>query len=771
MIDWASSMRQNLVIGLSISFIFILGIWGQYDVSPDNLGERFSHAFYEIVLLFAFAGEWTLDISPLPWQIEVARLIAPAATLMTLLFVFAEEARVELINFMVRYRNDHIIVGGLGRRAWQFIQTCDNPRKLVAVERNPDSPFVERARQRGISVIIGDVLDAGIYEKIGLRRAKDLVAFTGSDGTNVDLALKARDFVRTHPPNIHLRIHLHADEPKLADRLQDYPKFYAEYSLAEISFFSVYDLSARILFQSYPPDLYADVFGQRQVHIALFTFEGMARHILLEAARMCHFRNSSRTRFTIFDKDAAARQKELQNEYPHVREICDIDFVQLEVNGQHDIDELSTLLLQSITYHVICDDSDEDNLNCSLILRDALLKRKGCNAPIMVRMQQSSGLAQLLESRTGGPENPDGLYPYGMLDQVLEQDNIINARLDRLAKIIHRIYEEPSDLTDQITHQSTQQDWSELREFKRKQNRLQADHLEVKLRAIRCSAREESSPGFTFSAQEAELLAMMEHERWFATQKNDGWVLGPEKVEDAKINPDMVPWELLNDAVKESEIRRMRIYPTFFAKQAELQHLCRQLVIGVTGHRLHKLDIDNAALIKAIGDLLLRLERKHRDRKIIIMSPLAEGADRLVAKMAMEKIGAELWVPLPLPFDLYSADFSTDESVEEFKILVGKAKYYFELPMKFGSQAELAIRQDRSSELRNQQYALAGAYIVERSDELIAIWDGEPEEGTGGTAQVVRWRREGRVDPEYANNSDFFQLPVMTEPLVIPPQP
>ncbi|MFT7546739.1 MAG: hypothetical protein ACI9VI_000568, partial [Candidatus Azotimanducaceae bacterium] len=42
--------------------------------------------------------------------------------------------------------------------------------------------------------------------------------------------------------------------------------------------------------------------------------------------------------------------------------------------------------------------------------------KRSSNAPIMVRMQQSSGLAQLLESNTGDAEIPDGLYPFGMLN-------------------------------------------------------------------------------------------------------------------------------------------------------------------------------------------------------------------------------------------------------------------------------------------------------------------------------------------------------------------
>ena len=54
---------------------------------------------------------------------------------------------------------------------------------------------------------------------------------------------------------------------------------------------------------------------------------------------------------------------------------------------------------------------------------------------------------------------------------------------------------------------------------------------------------------------------------------------------------------------------------------------------------------------------------------------------------------------------------------------MGKAEHYFELPMKFGTQEQLASRMDdTTNELRNKQYALAGAYISDRSDEMIAVW-------------------------------------------------
>ena len=79
-----------------------------------------------------------------------------------------------------------------------------------------------------------------------------------------------------------------------------------------------------------------------------------------------------------------------------------------------------------------------------------------------------------------------------------------------------------------------------------------------------------------------------------------------------------------------------------------------------------------------------------------VMSSLAEGADRLIARAAMNRLGARLYVPLPLPFEVYVQDFGDsstldhEASIAEFDELLGRADRYFELPLEFGTRVELA---------------------------------------------------------------------------------
>ena len=78
------------------------------------------------------------------------------------------------------------------------------------------------------------------------------------------------------------------------------------------------------------------------------------------------------------------------------------------------------------------------------------------------------------------------------------------------------------------------------------------------------------------------------------------------------------------------------------------------LVIGVTGHR-DLLPAETADLERMVRGFLVALIARHPALPLSIMTPLAEGADRLVALEA-RNLGIPLIVPLPMPRDLYVQD-------------------------------------------------------------------------------------------------------------------
>lgn len=760
-------MRQTVAIVISLFLVFLVGLWGQYVMAPDRFAHEFLTAAYETVMLFALGGDWTLE-RDLPWQLELARMLAPVVSVAGILIVLTRGAWVGISNLIIRFWQEHVVVVGLSDKGWQFATSCGLANRTVIIERNPDHPLIERARSHGLAVIVGDMLEEDTMVAANLKQARHLVTFCGDDGTSVELAIRVREYLARQGQGSHrLRIHLHVNGTRVSSRLETYAKFYDTHSQAEVDFFSVHELTARILLRKYPPDTFAQAFGQRQVHLAFYHFGPLAEQIMTEAIRICHFLNGTRLRFSIFDPQPDERLDALLARYPGISQLSDIEVVKVPRRQPISLVHVSDELLQSVTSHVLCLDTDDENLELALSLRSLLLMRPGCNAPINVYMQHASGLARLLESNPGEPEIPDGIYPFGMLNEVLDYDNILSDRLDELAQAIHEdfLHRRASAGLDPRLYTSLNP-WRELPEPERKSNRLQADHLAAKLRAIRCRYGKGLATAFAFTPEEASVIARMEHDRWRANKIYEGWRQGTERIEGAKVNPFNVPWDSIDATERQEQVEAIMRLPEMLQRRLGWR-IQREYYIGVTGHRPHRLNVDDQDLRKALHEALDDIVRKHPDKHLILVSPLAEGADRLVARMALEHYNMNLHVPLPLPYELYQTDFATRASLDEFKELVGKAESYFELPTAFGTIETLASHVDGTPNPdRNRQYALVGAYIAQTCDEMIAVYDGGGVNGTGGTGDIIDWRQSG-PPPEYRNEADFAFRPTISPPRVV----
>src|SRR5580704_7116092 len=85
------------------------------------------------------------------------------------------------------------------------------------------------------------------------------------------------------------------------------------------------------------------------------------------------------------------------------------------------------------------------------------------------------------------------------------------------------------------------------------------------------------------------------------------------------------------------------------------------LVVGVTGHR-DLADEDSQDIVHQVSSLFATLRRSYPHTPIILLSSLAEGADRLVAHAALD-CGAQLYAVLPMEAQLYERDFKSVQSL------------------------------------------------------------------------------------------------------------
>ena len=100
---------------------------------------------------------------------------------------------------------------------------------------------------------------------------------------------------------------------------------------------------------------------------------------------------------------------------------------------------------------------------------------------------------------------------------------------------------------------------------------------------------------------------------------------------------------------------------------------------------------------------------------------------------------SDIEVVLPFAKDDYMQDFETEESRQEFEELYRKSKKPIVLKNKLPVGALSTIEQTAA---RNRAYEDVGRYVVTHCDVLIALWDGKPSRGKGGTAEIVAYARE-----------------------------
>lgn len=167
--------------------------------------------------------------------------------------------------------------------------------------------------------------------------------------------------------------------------------------------------------------------------------------------------------------------------------------------------------------------------------------------------------------------------------------------------------------------------------------------------------------------------------------------------------------------------------------------------IGVTGHRVLPAD---EALVARIDEALARIEcTLPAGVAPVLLSPLAEGADRLVADRVLARWReAALEVVLPLELAEYSRDFSGAESFDEFQRLLN---YAAEIVFPDGDLERSGAMSPISSQTlqkraegRMANYEWCGRYVTDHCDVLVVLWDGAPARGRGGTAEIVDYARQ-----------------------------
>jgi hypothetical protein len=186
-------------------------------------------------------------------------------------------------------------------------------------------------------------------------------------------------------------------------------------------------------------------------------------------------------------------------------------------------------------------------------------------------------------------------------------------------------------------------------------------------------------------------------------------------------------------------------------------NLPRWLVIGFSGHR--HLGEHAGAAANAVREVIDKLAS--RWPRIAGISSAASGGDTLFAEEMLRR-DVPLSIVLPFPCERFKTDFEAEPPdawprSEEIIRRAVELDVVHQLDADVGMVVESGLQAEQQRALGKERDAKAywetTLRTVDRSDVFLAIWNGKPGKGAGGTADAVKYARQIRLpliifDPE-----------------------
>lgn len=559
--------RWMIVAGmwLSAGLLGFIGFTKYY----QSIGESASRQDILYLTLQLFAMESGSVTGPLSWELEAARLLAPAATLYTAIQALAVVFREQYRRLIVRFYKNHVIICGLGKSGfWLAKAFSARGDEVVGIEVSPDNPNIEACKELGIQVLVGSASDGDLLKHAAIQRASYLIALCGDSGANAEIAVTAEQIVtgRTDNPlpcivqivDSHLLRLLRVREIGIVNQ-----------DSIRLEFLDIFERGAGSILYTYSP------FPRDFVSVPRPLVIGAGRlgeSLIVQMSRAWRRRAQHLGEpipITVVDRNAVVRKRYLDIHYPFLERACDLRAIEIDVTHpdfyQGDIlrDESGRV---GYTFIYVCLDNDSLAVDTALSLLDATA---GSEAPIIVRMSHQRGLAKLLQGGGNSKDAFNRIRAFGLFDQTWTPELVLGGTYERLARALHREYRERGGEHRATEHVEASKPWEDLHSVYQDSFRRQADQLVRELHD--CGYAVEplvnwDADKLRFSEEEVERMARMQHEYYVREHHNGRWAYSPwETVLGANAVPADVTWDEASESVRESFRTVVRYIPRFLA--------------------------------------------------------------------------------------------------------------------------------------------------------------------------------------------------------------
>ena len=496
----------------------------------------------------------------LNWRLEVARFVAPMMAATTLLQTASVVFRDQFARLRLRFLHDHVIVCGLGGAGSRLaIALARAGHHVVGVEKAATSPGIAALRSHDVPVVVGDATDPDLLRATRIQRASRVVAVCGADANNVAVAATVREVGAQRSARTSLRCSVHLEDTELCMLLR--AGELASAGDVRIEFFNFHERAARSWLAEHPP--FGD--GTTPPHLVVIGLGQLGRSLVVAAAQRWADGHEGRVRITLVDRAATGRWHALRLQHPALPGVVDAVCLDVDLDQPTGdvVDEFTACLRSAAPTAVAIAFEDE-----SLALSTALLVHRVVQDPdveIVVRTNADTGLGSLVAP----PGQPDqmpfpGLSVFPFLDRACTPAVVEGGVREQLARAIHEDH-----LSRTGVGSGLRQVWEDLDDEERESSRRAADGIVQAMADLGFDLvplRHWGDDGARLLTADLKKLARWEHERWCEERKEAGWIWGPERDDEQRRNPLLLPWEELAAEAKASNVAAARALPRMLAR-------------------------------------------------------------------------------------------------------------------------------------------------------------------------------------------------------------
>jgi len=463
--------------------------------------------------------------------------------------------------FLKFFAKNHIVICGAGDMGYALAKDILNKhqdKKLLVVDINPTNDNVNSICTLGGYAISGNAIDKDVLNKLNITKAEKIILMTGKDISNLeilDAITKVIPEADKNDPDNEKNIYIHLESKENYEILQsikekendkvsqsiktkkdklnseildDITKVIPEAdkndpdnekniyihlssSMINIRAFSVYDNAAQTLFMKHPLGENVDTIDNDSVNLAIVGFDAAGLSVLYRALALGHFFNGKPLNVTIFDNNHEKKRAEFLKLYPISLKAGGI--INWNIDFKDDGELFNKDGIENFTQIIFC----KTNVQASLTDIARIIKNQSAhleNKQFFIFIDKHDGIKGIANDIKIDNKNKMDIIPFGNFSQICSYDVVVNEIYDKMAIRADQRY-------NQLHKPEYETNWGDLSPFLQDSNRMQVEHLPIKLKAINKLLSENRFLEYDEAKEKAQ-------DRWFDLMLNG------QKISDIK---------------------------------------------------------------------------------------------------------------------------------------------------------------------------------------------------------------------------------------------